>query len=99
MATDTISNEVPQTLPLVLPPTVDHLVTEDDTPVGSFYCEKQLRLLSEPLHSSRADWAGQRSFVAAANVGLFFVARNPAIVPDALLSMDVDLPLDLLRQV
>jgi Uma2 family endonuclease len=74
---------------------VDHLITEDDTPLDRFYCEKQLRLLSEPLYSSRADWAGERSFVAAANVGLFFVNRNPAIVPDGLLSMDVELPADL----
>ena len=95
MATDVIQSNMPQTLPVVLPPAIEHLVTEDDTPVDSFYCEKQLRLLSEPLHSSRAEWAGQRSFVAAANVGLFFVARNPAIVPNVLLSMDVDLPLDL----
>ena len=79
MATDVISNDLPQTLPVVLPPAIDHLVTEDDTPVDSFFSEKQLRLLTEPLYSSRADWAGQRSFIAAANVGLFFVARNPAI--------------------
>ncbi len=95
MATDTVSNEVPQILQAMLPPAVDHLVTEDDAPVDSFYCEKQLRLLTEPLYSSRVDWAGQRSFIAAADVGLFFVARNPAIVPDVLLSMDVDLPPDL----
>ena len=95
MATDIISNDVPRALPAVLPPVVDHLVTEDDTPVDSFFSEKQLRLLSEPLYSSRGDWARQRSFIAAANVGLFFVARNPALVPDVLLSMDVDLPADL----
>jgi hypothetical protein len=95
MATDIISNDVPRALPAVLPPVVDHLVTEDDTPVDSFLSEKQLRLLSEPLYSSRADWARQRSFITAANVGLFFVARNPALVPDVLLSMDVDLPADL----
>jgi Uma2 family endonuclease len=95
MATDIISNDLPQALPAVLPPAVDHLVTEDDTPVDSFFSEKQLRLLTEPLYSSRADWARQRPFIAAANVGLFFVARNPALVPDVLLSMDVELPADL----
>lgn len=95
MATDAIGTDVSPTLPAVLPPAVDHLVTEDDTPVDSFYSEKQLRLLSEPLYTSRSDWAGQRPFIAAANVGLFFVARNPALVPDVLLSMDVELPDDL----
>jgi hypothetical protein len=59
MATD-ISNDVPQALPAVFPPAVDHLVTEDDTPVDSFFSEKQLRLLTEPLYSSRVDWAPQR---------------------------------------
>jgi Uma2 family endonuclease len=96
MATDAINTDLPEAVPAVCPPAVDHLVTEDDKPVDSFYCEKQLRLLAEPLHSSRAAWAGQRSFIAAANVGLFFLARNPALVPDALLSMDVELPQDLL---
>ena len=109
MATDAISNDLPETLPVALPPDVDqrvtdvddlapdvdHLVTEDDTPVDSFFCEKQFRLLTEPLYTSRADWSRQRSFVAAANVGLFFVVRNPAWVPDAFLSMDVELPPDL----
>lgn len=95
MATDIISNDVPQTFPVVPPPAVDHLVTEDDTPVDSFFSEKQLRLLTEPWYSSRADWARQRLLIAAANVGLFFVARNPALAPDVLLSMDVDLPADL----
>ncbi len=95
MATDALDTDVSPTLPTVLPPAVDHLVTEDDTPVDSFYSEKQLRLLSEPLYTSRANWADQRSFIAAANVGLFFVARNPALVPDVLLSMDVELPDDL----
>ena len=78
-----------------LAPDIDHLVTEDDIPVDSFFSEKQFRLLTEPLYSSQADWSRQRSFVAAANVGLFFVVRNPAWVPDVLLSMDVALPPDL----
>lgn len=36
-------------------PEVDHLVTEDDTPVDNIFSERQQHLLVEPLHSS---WAG-----------------------------------------
>jgi Uma2 family endonuclease len=70
---------------------VSHLVTEDDTPVDNLFSEKQMRLLTEPLHSS---WAPGRDFVAMANVGLFFAVRNSAVVPDMLLSMDVQVPED-----
>src|SRR5437870_10365580 len=70
-------------------PCVDHIVTEDDTPVDNFFSEKQQRLLTEPLYST---WTGPgkgRSFLAAANVGLFFAAKQPPLVPDVLLSLDV----------
>ncbi len=80
MATEAISND---------------LVTEDDTPVDNFFSEKQQRLLTEPLYSSLTAWSGQRSFVVASNVGLFFAVRSPPLVPDVLLSMDVELPVDL----
>jgi Uma2 family endonuclease len=66
------------------------LVTEDDTPVDNLPSEKQQRLLTEPLYSS---WAGPgegRSFLAAANVGIFYLLRAPAIVPDMFLSLDVE---------
>jgi Uma2 family endonuclease len=79
-----------------LPPAPDtsHLITEDDTPVDNLASEKNQRLLSEALYSS---WAGPgpgRPFLVAANVGLFAVPRNPAIVPDVLLSLDVTIPED-----
>ena len=51
--------------------------------------EKQQRLLTEPLYSSWAGPGGGRPFLAAANVGVFPVPRNPAIVPDMFLSLDV----------
>jgi Uma2 family endonuclease len=73
-------------------PDIHHLITEDDTPVDNLPSEKQQRLLTEPLYSS---WAGPgqgRSFLAAANVGIFYLARNPAIVPDMFLSLDVEVP-------
>jgi Uma2 family endonuclease len=79
-----------------LPPAPDtsHLITEDDTPVDNLASEKNQRLLTEALYSS---WAGPgpgRPFLVAANVGLFPVPRNPAIVPDVLLSLDVTVPED-----
>jgi Uma2 family endonuclease len=76
------------------PPDTSHLITEDDTPVDNFPSEKNQRLLTEPLYSS---WKGPGSgqpFLVAANVGLFAVPRNPAIVPDVLLSLGVSVPED-----
>ena len=77
--------------PSAAAPTVDieTLVTEDDTPVDNMPSEKQQRLLTEPLYSS---WSGPgpgRMFLAAANVGVFPEPRNPAIVPDVFVSLDV----------
>ena len=68
---------------------IESLVTEDDTPVDNMPSEKQQRLLTEPLYSSWAGPGGGRPFLAAANVGVFAEARNPAIVPDVFLSLDV----------
>ena len=68
---------------------IETLVTEDDTPVDHMPSEKQQRLLTEPLFSSWSGPGGGRSFVAAANVGVFPEPRNPAIVPDVFLSLDV----------
>ena len=68
---------------------IESLVTEDDTPVDNMPSEKQQRLLTEPLYSSWAGPGGGRKFLAAANVGVFAEARNPAIVPDVFLSLDV----------
>ena len=68
---------------------IESLVTEDDTPVDNMPSEKQQRLLTEPLYSSWPGPGGGRSFLAAANVGVFPEPRNPAIVPDVFLSLDV----------
>ena len=68
---------------------VETLVTEDDTPVDNMPSEKQQRLLTEPLYSSWSGPGGGRSFLAAANVGVFPEPRNPAIVPDVFVSLDV----------
>ena len=68
---------------------IETLVTEDDTPVDNMPSEKQQRLLTEPLYSSWSGPGGGRSFLAAANVGVFPEPRNPAIVPDMFVSLDV----------
>jgi Uma2 family endonuclease len=83
--------------PTPVPPDTSHLITEDDTPVENMLSEKHYRLLTEPLYSS---WAGPgqgRPFLVCANVGLFPVPRNPAIVPDVMLSLDVTAPEDFNR--
>ncbi len=79
-------------------PDVQHLVTEDDTPVDNLPSEKQQRLLTEPLYSSWAGPGAGRSFLAAANVGIFAQARQPAIVPDMFLSLDVEIAADWWRK-
>ncbi len=76
-------------------PDTSHLITEDENPVDNIFSEQQQRLLVETLRNSSEAWneAG-RTFVVMANVGLFASLKNPAIVPDVLLSMDVELPHD-----
>ena len=76
-------------------PCLDHIVTEDDTPVDNMFSEKQQRLLTEPLYSS---WDAGRPFVATANVGLFYAVRQPPLVPDVLVSLDVEAPEELMAK-
>jgi Putative restriction endonuclease len=65
---------------------ISHLVIEDDTPVDNLQSEKQQRLLVEPLYSSKPI---PLPFLAAANVGLFYILKGDPIVPDMMLSLDV----------
>jgi Uma2 family endonuclease len=76
-------------------PDYDQFVTEDDAPVDNFFSEKQQRLLTEPLYSARVAERLGRPLLAAANVGVFYGEGQPAIVPDALVSLDVELAADL----
>jgi Uma2 family endonuclease len=76
-------------------PDYEQFVTEDDAPVDNFFSEKQQRLLTEPLYSARAAERLRRPLLAAANVGVFYGEGQPAIVPDALVSLDVELAADL----
>jgi len=91
-----------------LRPDVSHLVTEDDTPVDNLFSEKQQRLLTEPLYTSwqprtkdkhsdaHNDEANDkpRLFLAMANVGLYYGVRQDPLVPDVMVSLDVQAPAD-----
>lgn len=76
-------------------PDLSTVVTDDDAPVDNFPSEKQQRLLTEPLYSS---WSGPpaavdeapRPFLAAAKVGLFAAVKEPPLVPDVMLALDVE---------
>jgi Uma2 family endonuclease len=70
---------------------ISHLVTEDDTPVDNSQSEKQQRLLVEPLYSS---WLPGMPFIAAAHVGVFYALKQDPIVPDAMLSLGLEMPTD-----
>ncbi len=76
-----------------LSPDISQLAIEDDTPVDNLISEKQQRLLTEPLYSNAAA-LGTRSFLVAANVGVFYAVRQPPLVPDIFLSLDVEVPQD-----
>lgn len=72
---------------------VGGLVIEDGKPVDTTFVEKQYRLLTEPLYSSWSPPSG--SFLAQANVGLFYAHREPPLVPDIMLSLGVPATRDL----
>ena len=69
-------------------PNIDHIVTEDETPVDNLPSAKLQRLLVEPLYSSSEL---PQPFLADANVGVFSATRTPPLVPDMFLSLDVEL--------
>ena len=69
-------------------PDASKLVTEDDTPVDNFASAKQQRLLVSSLYSSLQN----QTFLAAANVGIYHIYKQPPIVPDVFVSFDVQVP-------
>lgn len=75
-------------------PDLSDVETEDDEPVDSWLAEKEQRLLTEPLYGSWEGPGDGRPFVAMANVGLFYRGYHPPVVPDAMLSLDVETPDD-----
>ena len=87
------AKKIPKPFSYVEPPDISDIIIEDDEPVDSIYAEKQQRLLTEPLYTS---WTGppphgaeSRTFVAMANVGLFISPTVPPLVPDVMVSADV----------
>ncbi|MEH2040762.1 Uma2 family endonuclease [Nostoc sp.] len=78
-------------LPEDLLPDVSLLVTEDDEPLDNLPSEKQQRLLTETLYSSWNGPSNAQGFLVAANVGLFTTGKQPPIVPDVFLSLDVQI--------
>ncbi len=93
---------MPETLtekPYDLKEIVSQLVTEDDEPVDNIFSAKQQRLLVEPLYSSwlpepDEEHPAPRTFLADANVGVFYSVRKPPLVPDMFLSLDVEVNKD-----
>jgi Uma2 family endonuclease len=73
-----------------LSPDIRDLEIEDDTPVDNLITEKQQRLLTEPLYSQSS--VLDCPFLVAANVGMFYAVRQPPIVPDVFLSLEVEVP-------
>jgi len=69
-------------------PDANLLVTEDDTPVDNLASAKQQRLLVASLYSSLKN----QVFLAAANVGIYHIYGEPAIVPDVFISFDIQVP-------
>ncbi len=69
-------------------PNLDELVTEDGKPADTLFVEKLYRLLTEPLISCwrRPDGA---PFMVMANVGWFYAYKQPPLVPDVMLALDV----------
>lgn len=78
---------------VIEPPNVEHLITEDDTPVDNIFSEKQQRFLVDTLMSSHL--FAERPFVASSNVGIYYGINKSAVVPDVFLSLDVSYPEDI----
>ncbi len=81
----------PQLLEEIVAPDISRIVIEDDTPVDNFQSAKQQRLLVEPLYAS---WSPGVPFIADSNIGLFYSLKQDPLVPDAFLSLNLQMPTD-----
>jgi Uma2 family endonuclease len=95
MDPEALANMAAFDIPIDVYPFVDHLTTEDDEPVDGVFSEKQQRLLTGSLYTSWPRIDPERKFIAMANVGFFSAINQPPLVPDVLLSVDVELPVDI----
>ncbi|MBI1765755.1 MAG: Uma2 family endonuclease [Acidobacteria bacterium] len=73
-------------------PKLEDLIPEDDESVDNLFSETQQRLLTEPLYSAWVQSGQEQTFLAAANVGVYYMLGSPSIGPDVLLSLDVQVP-------
>jgi len=75
---------------------METLVTEDDTPVDNWFSERQRTLLTETLDSWHPvdETNAPRTFLAASDVGVFWMLRHPPLVPDMFLSLDTKLDIE-----
>ena len=73
-------------------PDIASMITENDDPVDCIATEKQQRLLAGSLNDSWAGPGNGRPFIVMTNVGYFHLAKQPAVVPDCLLSLDPGRP-------
>jgi Putative restriction endonuclease len=69
---------------------LETLVTEDDEPVDLFTSTQQA-LLHAGLYEGKTPWTN-RSFLETSNVGFFYDFHQPPLVPNFMISMDVQLP-------
>ncbi len=81
-----------------------NIITENEEPVSNMPSATQQRLLVTTLYDSwtpppgedenAAEPNAKRKFLATANVGVFSKPENNPLVPDMLLSLDVETPYD-----
>lgn len=81
------SRQQSENLPII---DISNIEIEDGQPVDNILSEKQQRLLVSILYASF--WL--KPFFATANVGLFYASGVPALVPDVMLSLGVEVPAD-----
>ncbi len=72
-------------------PDISDIIIEDGQPVDNILSEKQQRLLVASAYSSLSQ---EKPFLVTANVGLFYAAKKPPLVPDLMLSLRVKCPED-----
>ncbi|HMV46533.1 MAG TPA: Uma2 family endonuclease [Blastocatellia bacterium] len=74
---------------------VEQLPTEDNQPVDNILSAHLMHLLTEILNLSWKPLTATglpRSFLVLANVGLYYTVKGAHVVPDVMLSMDVEPP-------
>jgi Uma2 family endonuclease len=92
---ETMSQVTAENLP-DLTEIVSRIVTEDDEPVDNLFSDRQQRLLVETLYSAWTPPPNEdapqekRTFLAAANIGIFSSTNQPPLVPDVFVSLDVE---------